>query len=296
MLRAAQNASLLQGPRYGPVETYYGSGLLTLSGAGSYSGIGWPGHTETLQNKAAFLGITETATLAFDGDTATGHSILVAISCLYGTAQTDFLVTDNKGNTYLRVGTVENSNNPQVALYICPDILGGAGHAVTVQIATTPAAYWTLAIWEKSGLLQPDPRDRFAKNYSVSVGTTSPLSGELAVVDPNPEYIVALMGHFGANVCTAANGTWQTRANVDDQIVTLIVADRMGGPGTYQETFNLASASGYGALIASFRTVPPGSDVLVLTGAGRYHGLVTPPVIATPRYRHMGPPHPVPAH
>jgi hypothetical protein len=150
-------------------------------------------------------GGTSTTTTA--GTTAaSGSTFLIAIS--HGAAQGNPLtVTDNKGNTFSKVGLTYGSSGGARELWIAENGTGGASHTATVTFASGEAT--TIYLLEITGASSPGVdaatgRDNVTTHDLV---ITVPASGNFAQAD---ELLVAIVGASdgGTVVYSDTSATW----------------------------------------------------------------------------------------
>lgn len=128
------------------------------------------------------------------GATTTGSTFVIALNYDAGaTLSTALSALDNKGNTYVQIGSTQSVSGAKRALYYCANGAGGSGHVASA--AFSASSFGTIYLAEITGA-EAAPLDV----NTAGTDATSPFtlaSGTLAQAD---ELILALVGNGeGAN-------------------------------------------------------------------------------------------------
>ena len=221
---------------------------------------------------------SDTATFAVA--TVTGRGIIVVLA-LKGARQVS-TITDNKGNTYVRVGRAADSTDCSVEMWYCQPITGGASHTITVTFDGT-----TYCVWGALEASRVKGGGAFLDTRTVNTATRggSGSSAAPTVTSGLPrsanELFVAMVGIAGGG----ADAGIQTPTNWTNITLFQDYDGTMAGHGdrrinvnanTVSATWpNSTTTSPYAAIIAGFRgenaisggTSPPVNTVLpAITG------------------------------
>jgi len=155
---------------------------------------------------AATTGATFATTLSTTGVTtqASGSAFYVDVVIDYfgASPQTPNLPTDNKGNTYVHIGTqLVDGSGRTVDRYYCQGGTGGTGHTITSTVPTS--ALYTIAFIEIKGAASSGLLDTGGSNSNVGfVG--SPYSSGSVTISPPATYGEMMISVFSTEYNNAS--------------------------------------------------------------------------------------------
>lgn len=149
------------------------------------------------------VGASGTAITTSPGTThATESSFMVCVSWENGALPTS--VTDNKGNTYTQLGSLQNSGaSPRAAQYLCENGVGGDGHAATVNFDAS-GIYGVAHLIEIVGCIS-SPLDKHVQ----ATDATSPYTVDTGTLTSANEVVVSFFAP-----ATSANPTTLVSSNL----------------------------------------------------------------------------------
>ena len=199
---------------------------------------------------------SDTATFALA--TVTGRGIIVVLA-LKGARQVS-TITDNKSNTYVRVGRAADSTDCSVEMWYCQPITGGSSHTITVTFDGA-----TYCVWGALEASRVKGGGAFLDTRTVNTATRggSGSSAAPTVTSGLPrsanELFVAMVGIAGggsnAGIATPTNWNSLTLFQDHDSIMAGHGDHRINvNANTVSATWpNNTTTSPYAAIIAGFR-------------------------------------------
>jgi hypothetical protein len=197
-------------------------------------------------------------TATFATATVTGRGVIVVLA-LKGARQVS-TITDNKGNTYVRVGRAADSTDCSVEMWYAQPITGGASHQITVTFDGT-----TYCVWGALEASRVKGGGAFLDTRTVNTTTRggSGSSAAVTIVSGLPrsanELFVAMMGVAGGGADAGIDtpSAWTNLTLFQDYDGT------MAGHGDHRINVNANTVSAtwtndtttspYAAIIAGFR-------------------------------------------
>ena len=151
----------------------------------------------------AFINYTDgglvSATNSQSADAAnhtTGNFLVVMVSRDIVNAIT---VTDTAGNIYTQIGTDLNRGGHYLGLFYCYNIIGNAANVVTATFSGTTTNYFTVAVYQFSGM---GTVDNHGLTQQATGSSTAPQTA--ALTPPNPGIVVAIVEADGAGQSAGA--------------------------------------------------------------------------------------------
>lgn len=251
-------------------------GKLLTSGGGSTT-VAPPVPEQDTGNQTSSNTTSDTAT--FTNTTVSGNGVIVCFA-LKGGRRVSTL-TDNKGNTYVRVGFVVDNSDAVAEMWYAQSITGGASHTLTVTYDAAAYVVWgaiEVSRIKGGGFLDARTVATFARAGAGSSASVSVTSG---VPRGTNEMFVAMLALAGggadAGIDTPTNWTAITQFNNYDSIMAGHGAYRINGNATALTATwtNDTTTAPAAAIIAAFRAQnaisagvnPPVNSVLpVITG------------------------------
>jgi len=214
-------------------------------------------------------------TASFSSDTTTNNGIIVLFALKNGARVSS--VSDNKSNTYTRIGFAVDVNDAVVEMWACQPITGGASHQLTVTY--DQAAY---VVWGAMEITHARNGAWYDSNTLATVVGDGGDSDTITITSGTPraknELFVAMVGVAGggsdADISTPTTGyTEVVLFNDYDSVMAGEGAHKTQSPKTATSaTWTTGTtADPYAAIIAGFRgtgsvidAIP--SDILTLDG------------------------------
>lgn len=195
---------------------------------------------------------TNTVDLTFDSSTTSGNLIVVAVTS-YGATQTCNTVTDTKGNTYTKIGSVNRSpGDDTIDLFYAKNITGGASHRIDVTMANTENI--GIAMSEYSGADTSSPLDT-NNNSGNGTGSTA-TSGSIT---PSVNNCLIFVGgtdqRLATTTVTAGSGyTLRAMAGTADNSVRVYSEDQIQSTAAaITGDFAIGTSVTWAASIAAFK-------------------------------------------
>jgi hypothetical protein len=226
-----------------------------------------------VQHKGAAAGPTPgtTVNLTFNSTTISANSIIVMVSTFGGTTS----VTDNKGNTYVKVGTVTEIFTSKILdVWYSSGITGGASHQVTFVQATN--AGYELVIEEYSGLI---PTTAYDVRVSATGTATTANTGTSASTTSANELIWSGISVYGSqsdlNDLITSAGVGYSNFGAAGSGSTIICKESkfVSAISTYNATYSISAPAGFGpnspnwaAILITFKA--PTTQILSATSVG----------------------------
>ena len=170
---------------------------------------------------SGYLNNSSSQAVTLGSTTTTGNMIVVAINVVAssGTANPVSAPTDNKSNSYgsaIVTAIATGSGFASVStIYCCPNITGGASHAVTANF--TKGVYGAFQIFEISGQATTTPQDQTGTNTAnVVSGNTSYAVSTSTLSQANEIAIAALLYNPGSNTGTNPGAPWNAGYFIQD--------------------------------------------------------------------------------
>ena len=197
-------------------------------------------------------------TATFANTTVTGRGVIVVLA-LKGARQVS-TITDNKSNTYVRVGRAADSTDCSVEMWYCQPITGGASHTITVTFDGT-----TYCVWGAVEVSRVQGGGAFLDTRTINTKTRggSGSSAAVSITSGLPrsanELFIAMMGVAGggadAGIDTPTNWTDITLFQDYDGTMAGMGNHRINASAnTISATWtNDTTTSPYAAIIAGFR-------------------------------------------
>jgi hypothetical protein len=226
-----------------------------LSSGGGATTVAPPVPGQDTGNQTTTNAISDTATFA--SSTTTGNGVIVCLA-LKGGRRVSTL-TDNKGNTYVRVGFVVDVSDAVAEIWYAQSITGGASHTLTVTYDAAAYVVWgaiEVSRIKGSGFLDARTVATFARAGAGSSASVSVTSG---VPRSTNEMFVAMLALAGggadAGIDTPSNWTAITQFNNYDSIMAGHGAYRINGNATALTATwtNDTTTAPAAAIIAAFR-------------------------------------------
>jgi hypothetical protein len=189
-------------------------------------------------------------TLTFTSSTVSGNSIIFAVSTFAGSSS----VTDNKSNTYTKIGTMTEPNTTKIIdVWYAYNIVGGASHILTVVQGSDAGIEMLGEEWSGLGNITP-----FDKATSATGSATTADSGSTATTTYANEliwstsYIYGDSNDFGGLTVTAGSGYSNLHSTTPGGQTLYTESKTVTTTGTYNATYSIA-ADGSGFLAGSPR-------------------------------------------
>jgi len=208
------------------------AGRLLVGGSGSYA-VAPPEVVQDTGNQTTTAATSDTATFA--STTVSGRGVIVCFALKSGRRVST--LTDNKGNTYIRVGYAVDESDAVVEMWYAQSITGGASHTLTVTYDAAANCVWgaieVSRIKGGGGFLdaqavRTNVRNNVGSSASVAVTSGTPRSTN--------ELFVAMLSLAGggadAGIDTPASWTAITQFNNFDGIHAGNGAYRVNGNAT----------------------------------------------------------------
>lgn len=191
---------------------------------------------------------------AFGASTTPGNLIVVTIADdSFDPNGVIINVTDNKGNTFKRIGTPQEGASGQdvVQMWYAYNIAGGAGHTITVNQDLATSSNGSFVAQEFSVTGADDPLDKTAKAAGTS---TAPNSGATATLSSDNQLVVAGMACDTVQTPTAGTGYTNLQQNGSGTPATQVAMESKVVAATTAVTgaFTITSTH-WGCIVATFR-------------------------------------------
>lgn len=166
-------------------------------------------------------------------------------------------ITDSKGNTWVKVGSLTDAGGDRVSLWYCANIVGGSGHTFTYSVVA--GAYETIAVMEFSGAATSSPLDQ-GSNSTFAAGTTSSTTSPSITTTNAADFLIAVGGGGtggSADTFSSGSATWTTPAatqqsNSAGELIAMGYAV-VSSTGTYSVTFTNSAGGNIAVGIAAFK-------------------------------------------
>lgn len=136
----------------------------------------------------------------------TGNTIIVGLTAFSETAIPSNNITDNKGNTYTKLGEAMNGND-RAAIFYAKNVTGGSSFTVSSAI------YNTISVHEYSGLATSSPFDKVATSSGSS---NTPSSGNVTTTVDNELAFAAAWSMIHNDTWTAGSGYTKRQEQIDN--------------------------------------------------------------------------------
>lgn len=227
---------------------------------------------QTIAFSQAGVGILTSGNLTTQ---ATGSCFIIAAAVDVGEFSS---LADSKGNTYVRVGTLQSfdSSGADMHVFYCENGVGGAAHNWTIDVTGVSEPISGVVLEVTGGVLsgildQSGQRNDTASPFTLTSGLTTTQANEL---------LVAIMaGNSGSASATHAESTGFSIASEvvnGASVWTLAIAYRnVTATGTYNCSFTEAGGTNAGVFLLTFKelgagggntTITPSAGSLTLAG------------------------------
>jgi Putative Ig domain len=238
------------------VKSRNGQGLLTVSADNTFTTVaGNVGATPVrVQSKGGVGNYARSVTVTFPNATTTGNELIVAVTDYYPSEGVPFAISDSKGNTWKTA--IDYVNSAHIIVFYAENIVGGAGHTVTVT--ASGSTYYSVTGMEYAGLAASNSLDVTAVNRGTGASYTS---GAATIASPN-ELLLGVHHVWGGGTSFTPSAGWSTvglqvsgdEAQVQDQVVA--------APGSYASTGTESSSNDTVSVLVAFK---PGASVAAPT-------------------------------
>jgi RHS repeat-associated protein len=219
--------------------TPYGVASTTIGGSTSGVSTSTPAYVQGGMNSS-------TGSVSFPGSVTTGNTVIVGVT-IWNTAVPSNDITDNKGNTYIKIGeTIHADSTDHAALFYAKNVTGGSSFTVTSSVGGT------IAIHEYSGLSTTTPLDKVASSTGFS---NVPYSGNITTATSSELYFGLAWSGGDGDSWTAGPGYTkrqeETNNNTAERIATedkVIISTT-----TTSASFTTSSSADWIGIIATFK-------------------------------------------
>jgi hypothetical protein len=154
-----------------------------------------------VQPATAVATASPAVTGAFAADTTAGNIIVVGIVNDSGSSTNVTGVTDNKGNVYTKVLSI---NSPALALWYTKIVTGGSGHTVSVAWQTPGGTNLAVIAQEHTGITATAPLGVFTSAGATGVTASSGTTASTTVANA---LVVVVAGGASATPTTITAGS-----------------------------------------------------------------------------------------
>ena len=186
------------------VKSRNSQGLLTVSGDNTFTTLtASVGVTPVrVQSKAGVGNYSKSVAVTLPNPTTVGNQLIVAVADFYPSEGVPFAISDSKGNTWKTA--IDYVNSAHIIVFYAENIVGGAGHTVTVT-ASCPTYYSVTGI-EYAGLAASNSLDVTAVNRGTAASYTS---GTATIASAN-ELLLGVHHVWGTSVGFTPSTGWST--------------------------------------------------------------------------------------
>ncbi len=207
------------------------------------------------------------------GPSTTGNCLIVAVSS-YGATQSCTGITDNAGNTYVKIGsTIRSAGDDTLDLFYAKNITGNAAPDLLIQMANVENIGGS--ILEYSGLDTTAPFDQtntgIGNSSTNTTGSITPSTNGCLIIAAGTDQI------NGTTTVTAGSGyTLRGMAGTSNNSVRIYIEDQIQTTAaSITASFAMSASSTWASKIASFKpagggpppTLPP-YGTLMMMGCG----------------------------
>lgn len=197
---------------------------------------------------------TSPATTAGLSTSVIGDLIVATLADDSGTSTSITSVTDNKGNTYSRIGPVQ-VNTVSTQMWYTVVTAGGAGTVVSAAFNTGTTARCTIAAQRFNGFLGTATLDQSTATTGTSTSASPGTTGSTTNVN---EIIVVGGGHAGATSAFTLGAGYANLNTVNVANAAVAQENKIVSTiGTQTGSLTIAASRAWGAHIATFKDVAP---------------------------------------
>jgi RHS repeat-associated protein len=222
---------------------YLGSTIIAEIESGSAAGGGGGGVSTSTPAYVQSKDHNDGGPVVLNSSVTTGNLIVVGLTTWQTTIPSN-AITDNKGNTYIKVAEAKNGDD-RAAIFYAKNVTGGSSFTVSTS------AHGTISVHEYSGV---SPTVAFDKAASSTGTSASPSSGNVTTTIANELYFGVAWSGGHNNTWTATNGYTKREEEIDNNdFERQATEDRViSTASTTQARFTTSASAAWAGAIATF--------------------------------------------